>query len=232
MKLPLDLPDTDWRPVVDAWAASPAGQRLEAFLEERAAAGATVYPPEPLRALTLTPLSQTRVVILGQDPYHGPGQAEGLSFSVPPGVPLPPSLRNIFKEIQRDLGKPFPANGSLVRWAEGGTLLLNAVLTVEDGQPASHANRGWEALTDALIQAAAEDAAPKVFMLWGSYAQAKAPLIEAAHQGHLVLKANHPSPLSALKPPRPFIGCGHFSTAKAWLEARGRGAPRARVNAG
>jgi len=232
MKLPLDLPDTDWRPVVDAWAASPAGQRLEAFLEERTAAGATIYPPEPLRALTLTPLSQTRVVILGQDPYHGPGQAEGLSFSVPPGVPLPPSLRNIFKEIQRDLGKPFPANGSLVRWAEGGTLLLNAVLTVEDGQPASHANRGWEALTDALIQAAAEDAAPKVFMLWGSYAQAKAPLIEAAHQGHLVLKANHPSPLSALKPPRPFIGCGHFSTAKAWLEARGRGAPRARADAG
>ncbi|NCT83275.1 MAG: uracil-DNA glycosylase [Comamonadaceae bacterium] len=224
MKLPLELPDTDWRPVVDAWAASPAGRRLQAFLEQRVAAGATIYPPEPLRALTLTPLASTRVVILGQDPYHGPGQAEGLSFSVPPGVPLPPSLRNIFKEIQRDLGKPFPPNGSLVRWAEGGTLLLNAVLTVEDGQPASHANQGWEALTDALIRAAAEDAAPKVFMLWGSYAQAKAPLIEAASQGHLVLKANHPSPLSALKPPRPFIGCGHFSTAKAWLEERGRGA--------
>jgi uracil-DNA glycosylase len=226
MKLPLELPDTDWRPVIEAWAASPAGQRLQAFLEERAAAGATIYPPEPLRALHITPLSQTRVVILGQDPYHGPGQAEGLSFSVPPGVPLPPSLRNIFKEIQRDLGKPFPPNGSLVSWAKGGTLLLNAVLTVEDGQPASHANRGWEALTDALIKAAAEDPTPKVFMLWGAYAQAKAPLIEAARQDHLVLKANHPSPLSALKPPRPFIGCGHFSTAKAWLEERGRGAPR------
>lgn len=226
MKLPLDLPDTDWRPVIEAWATSPIGQKLEAFLEARAAAGATIYPPEPLRALTLTPLSQTRVVILGQDPYHGPGQAEGLSFSVPAGLPFPPSLRNIFKEIQRDLGKPFPPNGSLVRWAEGGTLLLNAVLTVEDGQPASHANRGWEVLTDALIKAAAEDPAPKVFMLWGSYAQAKAPLIEAARQDHLVLKANHPSPLSALKPPRPFIGCGHFSTAKAWLEERGRGAPR------
>lgn len=226
MKLPLEIPDTDWRPVVDAWAASPAGQKLQAFLEQRAAAGATLYPPEPLRALTLTPLANTRVVILGQDPYHGPGQAEGLSFSVPEGVPFPPSLRNIFKEIQRDLGKPFPPNGSLVRWAEGGTLLLNAVLTVEDGRPASHANQGWEALTDALMKAAAEDPAPKVFMLWGSYAQAKAPLIEAAHQGHLVLKANHPSPLSALKPPRPFIGCGHFSTAKAWLEERGRGAPR------
>jgi len=226
MKLPLPLPDTDWRPVVEAWAASPAGQRLQAFLGQRVAADATIYPPEPLRALTLTPLASTRVVILGQDPYHGPGQAEGLSFSVPPGVPLPPSLRNIFKEIQRDLGKPFPPDGSLVRWAEGGTLLLNAVLTVEDGQPASHANQGWEALTDALIKAAAEDPAPKVFMLWGNYAQAKAPLIEAAGQDHLVLKANHPSPLSALKPPRPFIGCGHFSTAKAWLEERGRGAPR------
>ncbi len=226
MNLPLALPDTDWRPVVDAWAASPAGQRLQAFLEERVAAGATIYPPEPLRALTLTPLASTRVVILGQDPYHGPGQAEGLSFSVPPGVPLPPSLRNIFKEIQRDLDRPFPPNGSLVAWAKGGTLLLNAVLTVEDGQPASHANRGWEVLTDGLIKAAAEDPAPKVFMLWGSYAQAKAPLIEAARQGHLVLKANHPSPLSALKPPRPFIGCGHFSAARDWLEERGRGRPR------
>jgi uracil-DNA glycosylase len=226
MKLPLELPDTDWRPVVEAWAASPAGQRIEAFLEERVAAGATIYPPEPLRALTLTPLSQTRVVILGQDPYHGPGQAEGLSFSVPDGVRPPPSLQNIFKEIERDLGVPrSKTNGSLVSWAKGGTLLLNAVLTVEDGQPASHANRGWEALTDALIKAAAEDAAPKVFMLWGSYAQAKAPLIEAARQDHLVLKANHPSPLSALKPPRPFIGCGHFSMAKDWLAARGRHAP-------
>jgi len=226
MKLPLALPDTDWRPVVEAWANSPIGQTLEAFLEERAAAGATIYPPEPLRALTLTPLAETRVVILGQDPYHGPGQAEGLSFSVPEGVRPPPSLLNIFKEIERDLGVPRPKTGSLVSWAKGGTLLLNAVLTVEDGQPASHANKGWEQLTDALIKAAAEDAAPKVFMLWGSYAQAKAPLIEAARQGHLVLKSNHPSPLSALKPPRPFIGCGHFSTAKAWLEERGRGAPR------
>jgi uracil-DNA glycosylase len=226
MKLPLVLPDTDWLPVVEAWAASPDGQRLQAFLAERVAAGATIYPPEPLRALTLTPLAQTRVVILGQDPYHGPGQAEGLSFSVPEGVPLPPSLRNIFKEIQRDLGKPFPPSGSLVRWAEGGTLLLNAVLTVEDGLPASHAKQGWEALTDAIIQTAAQDPAPKVFMLWGSFAQAKEGLIRAAGQDHLILKANHPSPLSALKPPRPFIGCGHFGVAKAWLEERGRGAPR------
>ena len=226
MRLPLELPDTAWRPVVEAWAASPRGQRLQAFLAERVAAGATVYPPEPLRALTLTPLSATRVVILGQDPYHGPGQAEGLAFSVPEGVRPPPSLLNIFKEIERDLGVPRPKTGSLVGWARGGTLLLNAVLTVEDGQPASHANRGWEQLTDAIIQAAAEDAAPKVFMLWGSYAQAKAPLIDAAQRDHLVLKANHPSPLSALNPPLPFIGCGHFSTAKVWLKERGRGAPQ------
>jgi uracil-DNA glycosylase len=224
MKLPLDLPDTDWRPVVEAWAASPVGQRLQKFLSERVAAGTTIYPPEPLRALTLTPLAATRIVILGQDPYHGPGQAEGLSFSVPEGVRPPPSLLNIFKELERD-GLPRPRTGSLVSWARGGTLLLNAVLTVEDAKPASHANKGWEQLTDALIKAAADDAAPKVFMLWGSYAQAKAPLIEAAQQGHLVLKANHPSPLSALKPPRPFIGCGHFSTARDWLEERGRQAP-------
>lgn len=225
MQLPLELPDNDWRPVVDAWAASAAGQQLQAFLADEAAAGATVYPPQPLRALMLTPLQRTRVVILGQDPYHGPGQAEGLSFSVPEGVPFPPSLRNIFKEIQRDLGKPFPPSGSLVRWAEGGTLLLNAVLSVRDGAAASHANRGWEPLTDAIIRAAADDPAPKVFMLWGNFAQAKEGLIRQAGQDHLVLKANHPSPLSALKPPRPFIGCGHFSTAKAWLEERGRGVP-------
>lgn len=222
MKLPLDLPDTDWRPVVEAWAASPVGQKLQAYLAERAAAGATIYPPEPLRALRLTPLSATRVVILGQDPYHGPGQAEGLSFSVPEGVPFPPSLRNIFKEIQRDLGKPFPPTGSLVRWAEGGTLLLNAVLTVEDGQAASHAGKGWEVLTDALIRTAAEDPAPKVFMLWGNYAQAKAPLIEAAGQDHLVLKANHPSPLSALRPPQPFLGCDHFALAQRFWAERGQ----------
>lgn len=215
-----------WQGLVDDFFAGAAGQKLQAFLQQRLEAGAVVFPPQPLRALELTPPDAVRVVILGQDPYHGPGQAEGLSFSVPEGVPFPPSLRNIFKEIQRDLGKPFPATGSLVRWAEGGTLLLNAVLTVEDGQPASHAGQGWELLTDALMRAAAEDPAPKVFMLWGSYAQAKAPLIEAARQDHLVLKANHPSPLSALKPPRPFIGCCHFSTAKAWLEERGRGAPK------
>ena len=191
-------------------------------LAQRQAAAALIYPPEPLRALALTPLHSTRVVILGQDPYHGPGQAEGLAFSVPPGVKIPPSLRNIFKELQRDLGLPPAASGHLGAWARRGVLLLNTCLTVEDGAPASHAKRGWEALTDALIACAASDPAAKVFMLWGAHAQAKAALITAAGPQHLLLQANHPSPLSATRPPRPFIGCGHFSQAQAWLQARGR----------
>lgn len=214
-----------WQEVVEAWQASPAGRGLEAFVAQRRAAGALVYPPEPFRALTLTPLDQVRVVILGQDPYHGPGQAEGLAFSVPPTLKkLPPSLRNIFKELQRDLDLPPPAHGHLGAWARRGVLLLNTCLTVEDGAPASHAKKGWEALSDALILRAAADAAPKVFMLWGAHAQAKAQLIEAADTArrHLVLQANHPSPLSATRPPTPFIGCGHFSRAAAWLALRGR----------
>ncbi|MCV2353312.1 uracil-DNA glycosylase [Paucibacter sp. B2R-40] len=214
--------DRDWRLVVEAWALSPAGQQLQAFWARRRAAGAVIFPPEPMRALRLTPLSQTRVVILGQDPYHAAGQAEGLAFSVPEGVKAPPSLRNIFKELQRDLGQQPPMSASLLPWAERGVLLLNSVLTVEEGAPASHAGQGWEALTDALIAAAAEAAAPKVFMLWGAYAQAKAALIAAAGPQHLILRANHPSPLSALRPPVPFMGCGHFSQAAAWLAARER----------
>lgn len=212
-----------WAPIVEAWRASPAGQGLEAYLAQRRAAGATIYPPEPYRALQLTPLDQVKVVILGQDPYHGPGQAEGLSFSVPRGLKkLPPSLRNIYKELQRDLGLTPPAHGHLVTWAERGVLLLNTCLTVEDGAPASHAKRGWEALTDALIRASAADAAPKVFMLWGAHAQAKAMLIAAAGPQHLILQSNHPSPLSATRPPLPFIGCGHFSRAAQWLAEQGR----------
>ncbi len=181
-----------------------------------------IYPPDPLLALRLTPLSRTRVVILGQDPYHGPGQAEGLAFSVPPGVKPPPSLRNIFKEMQRDLGLLPPASGHLAAWAQRGVLLLNTCLSVEAGAPASHAKLGWQRLTDALIEAAASDPAPKVFMLWGLHAQAKAGLIAAAGPQHLLLQANHPSPLSALRPPQPFIGCGHFSQAANWLKNRGR----------
>jgi uracil-DNA glycosylase len=161
------------------------------------------------------------VVILGQDPYHGRGQAEGLAFSVAPGVPLPPSLRNIFKELERDLGTPFPRfpmpGGSLVKWATHGVLLLNTCLTVEEGQPASHSGRGWELLTDAVIRHVAETGRPTVFMLWGAHAQGKRALIDGKR--HKILLANHPSPLSALRPPLPFIGCGHFGEAKLWREA-------------
>jgi uracil-DNA glycosylase len=187
-------------------------------LVDALAAGKMVYPPAPFRALTLTPLSQVRVVILGQDPYHGPGQAEGLAFSVSHGVRLPPSLRNIFKELQRSLGLPAPVHGSLERWARQGVLLLNTCLTVEAGQAASHARWGWASLTDALVSSVAKSQHPVVFMLWGAHAQAKKQLIDAVDpQGrHLILQANHPSPLSAMRPPVPFIGCGHFLQANAF----------------
>ena len=218
---PADWPvAAGWQPLVDGFFASAAGVRLQAFLGERLAAGATIFPPQPLRALALTPPEQVRVVILGQDPYHGRGQAEGLAFSVAPGVAIPPSLRNIFKELQRDLGTPPPPfpqpGGSLAHWARNGVLLLNTCLTVEEGLPASHAGRGWEVLTDAVIRHVSGAAQPAVFMLWGAHAQSKRALIDA--QRHHVLTANHPSPLSALRPPVPFIGCGHFSQARAWRE--------------
>ena len=209
-----------WQPLVAEFFGSAAGLRLQGFLRERLDAGAVVFPPRPLRALELTPPDQVRVVILGQDPYHGRGQAEGLAYSVAPGVPLPPSLRNIFKELERDLGTPFPKfpdpGGSLVKWATHGVLLLNTCLTVEEAQPASHAGRGWEVLTDAVIRHVAQGERPVVFMLWGSHAQGKRALIDGRR--HKMLVANHPSPLSALRPPLPFIGCGHFGQARAWRE--------------
>jgi uracil-DNA glycosylase len=209
-----------WQVLVNAFFASPKGQAVLAFLQQRLKSGASIFPPQPLRALELTPPEAVRVVVLGQDPYHGRGQAEGLAFSVAPGVALPPSLRNIFKELQRDLGEPPPAfpvpGGSLVRWARHGVLLLNTCLTVEEGQPASHAGKGWEVFTDSIIQTVSQNAAPAVFMLWGNHAQSKRSLIDT--QRHLVLCANHPSPLSALRPPTPFIGCGHFSQARDWRE--------------
>jgi uracil-DNA glycosylase len=215
----------DWRPVVDAFLASTTGLRLASFIRERLAAGAVIYPPRPLRALELTPLASVRAVILGQDPYHGPGQAEGLAFSVRPGVKLPPSLRNIFKELRCAPDEPLPASGSLMAWASRGVLLLNASLTVEDGQPGSHAKKGWEVLTDALLAEVASHASPCVYMLWGAHAQAKAGLIAqtAAEHGRevLILQSNHPSPLSANRPPVPFLGCGHFAQARDWLAARG-----------
>jgi len=209
-----------WRTSVETFLASDEGLRLTGFLDERRRAGAVIYPPEPLTALMLTPFDAVRVVILGQDPYHGAGQAHGLAFSVPPGVKPPPSLRNIFVELQRDLGCAPPSNGSLEHWARQGVLLLNAVLTVEDGAPGVHARRGWESLTTALLARLAEDAKPKVFMLWGAQAQARRA---GVGEPHLVLEANHPSPLSARRPPVPFLGCGHFSCANDFLASRGRG---------
>ncbi len=220
---PADWPVAEgWRPLVDRFFASDKGRGLLGFLQERLQAGAVIFPPQPLRALELTPPEAVRVVILGQDPYHGRGQAEGLAFSVAPGVRLPPSLRNIFQELERDLGTPPPKfpnpGGSLVRWAQQGVLLLNTCLTVEEGQPASHANRGWEVLTDAVIRHVADGERPVVFMLWGSHAQSKRGFIDAKR--HKLLMANHPSPLSALRPPVPFIGCGHFGQARAWRKAQ------------
>lgn len=213
--------DASWQAEVDAFWTSAVGQGLLAFLQARLAAGATIYPPEPLRALSLTPLSRVKVVILGQDPYHGPGQAEGLAFSVPPGQAVPPSLRNIWQERERDLGLPVPAHGSLASWAEQGVLLINTCLTVEDGQANSHAGRGWESLTDALVARCSADPAPKVFLLWGAHAQRKAAGVDTTR--HAVFMANHPSPLSARRPPTPFLGCGHLSQANAWLQSRSIG---------
>ena len=216
---------SDWQPVVSEFFASATGQKLLAFLRQRLGAGAAIFPPKPLRALELTSAQNVRVVILGQDPYHGRGQAEGLAFSVAPGVALPPSLRNIFKELQRDLGTPppkFPVpGGSLVNWATHGVLLLNTCLTVEEGSAASHAGKGWEVLTDSIIRQVSAGAQPAVFMLWGAHAQSKRALIDGDR--HKVLLANHPSPLSAVRPPLPFIGCGHFSQAREWRDAHSKG---------
>jgi len=218
---PADWPvQPGWAPLVEAFWVSADGQRLQRFLAQRLTEGAVIYPPHPLRALELVAPEAVRVVILGQDPYHGPGQAEGLAFSVAPGVKVPPSLRNMFQELQRDLSKPPPPDGSLVRWAKQGVLLLNTGLTVEEGAAASHAGQGWEALTDAVIHRCGCSSEPKVFLLWGAHAQKKTPLIDTGR--HLVLSANHPSPLSARRGPVPFLGCGHFGQANAWLTGRGQ----------
>lgn len=209
-----------WRALVEGFWESPAGLALLAFLGQRLQMGAVVYPPQPLRALSQGGPASVRVVIVGQDPYHGPGQAEGLAFSVAPGVRIPPSLRNIFKELRRDLGLPVPGSGSLMPWVDQGVLLLNTSLTVEDGQAGSHAGRGWEVLTDAVIDACNASGDGKVFMLWGAHAQKKLGAIDRSR--HEVLCANHPSPLSATRGPEPFLGCGHFSAANRWLQANGR----------
>lgn len=217
----LDGAPADWADLLQAWRESNHGQRLLQHVAQRQRAGALIYPAQVLRALALVPRAAVRVVILGQDPYHGPGQAEGLAFSVPRGHKIPPSLRNIDLELARDLGLAPPGHGQLDAWAHQGVLLLNTVLTVEDGHAASHAGWGWEALTDALVRAVAGDAAPKAFLLWGRAAQAKAVLIAQVSAGqHLVLQANHPSPLSARRGPIPFVGCGHFGQVARFLASR------------
>jgi uracil-DNA glycosylase len=192
---------------------------LKRFLLGEREAGKRIFPKAAnwFRALDLTPLDEVRVVILGQDPYHGEGQAHGLCFSVPSGVQPPPSLVNIFKELQSDLGIGRPNHGFLEHWARQGVLLLNSVLTVQMGQAASHRDRGWERFTDAVIRTVNDKPGPVVFMLWGSYAQKKAAFVDQSR--HLVLKAPHPSPLSAHSG---FFGCRHFSQANAFLEARGQ----------
>lgn len=221
----LDRVPADWRTVVDRWRDSEAGRSLACYLDERVAAGATVYPAAVFRALELTPLADVKAVIVGQDPYHGPGQAHGLAFSVPTGQKTPPSLRNMLLELKRDLGVERSGN-DLSGWARQGVLLLNTSLTVEDGQPASHARRGWESLTEALLQAVARRPEPCAYLLWGAHAQRFEPLIRsavpAAAPAPLVLMSNHPSPLSARRPPVPFLGNGHFGEALRYLAAHGR----------
>lgn len=223
----------DWQPVISRFLSSEAGRNLARFVEGRLAAGATIFPQDPFHALTLTPLAAVKVVVLGQDPYHGPGQAHGLAFSVRPGVAVPPSLRNIFKEIIRDSALPKSglniSDGTLDRWSQQGVLLLNSCLTVEQGQPASHEKQGWEVLTDEIIKTIWESSTGVVFMLWGKQAQGKLAVLAGdglagwgVSPRHLVLTANHPSPLSALRPPIPFLGCGHFSQANAFLARHGK----------
>lgn len=213
-----------WRPALATVLQSACLRALEEWLVAEANAGKVIYPPQDQRlaALELTPLDQVRVVILGQDPYHGPGQAHGLAFSVPQVVKIPPSLANIYKEREADLGLPRQSHGNLTQWARQGVLLLNTVLTVEAAKAGSHQGKGWEQFTDAAITAVAARDEPTVFILWGSHAQKKALRVARLADGpHLVLKAPHPSPLSAY---HGFFGSRPFSRANAFLEAHGRGA--------
>lgn len=213
-----------WQEALGPVLESREARQLGGWLKAQEAAGKRVYPPRGhrLRALELTPLDEVRVVILGQDPYHGAGQAHGLAFSVPEGVRTPPSLVNIYKELANDCGIVAPRHGNLEHWARQGVLLLNNSLTVQEGQAGSHQNKGWEAITDAAVAAVAARQEPCVFLLWGNHAKKKAmrvPGLASSH--HLVLTAPHPSPLSAHSG---FFGCRHFSRANAFLREHGRGA--------
>ncbi len=227
---------SDWRGLVDAFFDSAAGLKLGETLASRIALGATIYPARPLRALELTSLQSVRVVIVGQDPYHGPGQANGLAFSVGPGVVPPPSLRNIQAEIAQErrsgrLGPPATLPGraagavdaDLTRWAQQGVLLLNTCLTVEQGRPASHSKLGWEVLTGKIIETVNTKSGPVAYLLWGRHAQDRQPPSNTATPGapRLFLRANHPSPLSARRGPVPFLGCGHFALVNAFLRQHG-----------
>lgn len=211
--------EASWKEVLREEFDKPYFIQLRSFLQAEKQAGKTVYPPGSLifNAFDKTPFEQVKVVILGQDPYHGPGQAHGLSFSVPPGIPAPPSLVNIYKELVDDVGISMPAHGSLDAWASQGVLLLNSILTVEANQAASHQGRGWEQFTDAVIRTLNERRTGLVFLLWGSYAQKKGAFIYT--DKHLVLKSVHPSPLSVY---RGFIGCKHFSQTNNYLALQGK----------
>ena len=210
--------EPSWKARVGDWFARDDMQALSAFLRERRAAGARIHPApaDIFAAFDATPLEDVKVVILGQDPYHGPGQAHGLSFSVLPGVPVPPSLVNIYKELVADVGFVRPDHGYLMPWAKQGVLLLNSVLTVEEGRAGSHQGKGWEGFTDHVVDVLNRERENLVFLLWGSYAQAKGKVIDTRR--HRVLRAPHPSPLSAH---RGFLGCGHFTAANKYLLQRG-----------
>ena len=209
--------DPSWAAQLNSEFAKPYFMLLTDFVKQ-AYQAKTIYPAgrNIFRAFDLCPFDKVKVVILGQDPYHGPGQAEGLCFSVPKGVKMPPSLVNIFQEQARDLRKPFPSHGNLAHWAGQGVLLLNATLTVEARKAGSHQNKGWEVFTDAVVKQLSDQKENLVFMLWGAYAQSKGTVIDTSR--HLVLSSSHPSPFSAN---RGFLGCGHFGKANTYLQSYG-----------
>lgn len=210
--------EAGWKAALHAEFEKPYMRELGDFLRSEKAAGKQIYPPGSLifNALNSTPLAQTKVVIIGQDPYHGPGQAHGLCFSVQPGVKTPPSLVNIYKELKRDLNIDIPNHGYLQSWADQGVLMLNTTMTVERANANAHAGKGWQFFTDRIIEVVSEHQPHLVFLLWGAHAQSKQKLIDATK--HLVLTSVHPSPLSAY---RGFLGCGHFSRANKFLEQNG-----------
>lgn len=216
---PTDTSTLTWTDILSPEKSKPYFIKIMDALAEERHKGKTIFPPQEdiFNALKWTPFDEIKVVIIGQDPYHGPGQAHGLSFSVQPGVTKPPSLQNIFKELQADLNVPIPPQGCLTAWAKQGVLLLNASLTVEAHQPQSHAQIGWHTFTDAIITSLNQHPKPIAFLLWGASAQRKASLIH--NPQHLILKAAHPSPLSAH---RGFLGCSHFSKTNTFLNDNGR----------